>query len=156
HHEQIIEIQSGLLERWQITADRGEANRVVIGGPREAADRIFGSTEAAGEAPKSQTVAKSERAQIESNIAALGKTRDQAKKAARTARATANKTARTARDKALAKARTAYDAAIKKAEDAYKAAMRKAKTDSEKNSAKYTRESAISSAKSTLKYAEEA
>ena len=149
HHDQLIEMKSGLIDRWQITADRGEANRVIVGGPREMADRVFGSTEAAGEAPEELTVVKAERDRINANIKSLAKTREKSKATARSTRNTEVRKIRATRDKAISKAKSDYAAAIAKADKAYKEAMAKAKTDSQKNSAKYTKESAYSSAKSS-------
>lgn len=148
-HEQLIEMKSGRLDRWQVTADRGEANRIVVGGPREMADRVFGSTEADGDAPKTQSVAKSEKALIESRKKQLVKDRDSALAAERTASAKRKKALNATRQKALSKATVDYNKAIKAATKTYDAAMAKAKTDSARNSAKYTFQSAKSSAQST-------
>lgn len=41
HHEQALTEQSGLITRAQVTVDRGEASRVIVGGPGEMLDRMF-------------------------------------------------------------------------------------------------------------------
>lgn len=156
HHDRVLEMRSGHIERWQITMDRGEANRVVVGGPREEANRVFGSTEADGSAPKNQTVAKDERALIESRIRGLATTRDQAKKTLRSASNTRKRALRNTLSKALATAQNAYNVAMRKAKTDYDAAMKAAKNDSDRSSAKYSRESDERSAKSTLNSAKSA
>lgn len=148
-HEQVIQTRSPILERWQITANRGEANRVVVGGPREGADRVFGSTEGVDDAPKTQEVAKSERALIESRIKALATTRDSSKAAVRKASDGRIRALQETLRKETDAANAAYAAAMQKAKTDYEAAIAKAKTDSERSSAKYTRESAERSAAST-------
>lgn len=45
HHEQMIEVRSGMIERWQFTAERPEADRVIVGGPREALERLEASVD---------------------------------------------------------------------------------------------------------------
>lgn len=155
HHEQAIEVKSGLIERWQITADRGEANRVIVGGPREKADRVFGSTEADGEAPKTQAVAAAEKKVIQDRIKALVTVKANAEKAARAASATRRRALVKTREKAFSDAEKVYKAAVKKATDDYNTAMAKAKTKSDRNSAKYSRESAMRSAQSTRNSARE-
>lgn len=153
HHENAVEVRSGRIERWQITADRGEANRIVVGGPREAEKRIFGSTEGGVEAPKSQTVAKNERKLIENRIDDLADVRESTKRSERKASTTRKRALVNVKEKAYSAAQTVYNKAVRDAEAAYKTAMAKAKDDSARNSAKYTRQSALSSAKSTREYA---
>lgn len=40
HHEQPITVDGGLVSRYQGTVDRGEAKRVIVGGPGEMLDRL--------------------------------------------------------------------------------------------------------------------
>lgn len=40
-HRQMIEAKSGMIERWQFTATRAEADRVIVGGPGEKLARHF-------------------------------------------------------------------------------------------------------------------
>ena len=149
HHEQAIVVRSGLIERWQMTSDRGEANRVVVGGPREMADRVFGSTEADGEAPKVNTIAKAERDRINANITALGKARDAEKNKIRKDSSAAVKKLQAAKRKAENAAKKKYSSDLNKAKKKYDAAMKKAKTQAQKDSAKYSYDSDKRSAKST-------
>lgn len=166
HHDRIIEMRTGLLERWQITMDRGEANRIIVGGPREGVDRIFGSTEADPSAPKNDTLARSEKAQIEANIAALGRVKASDTAAARKASNGRKATLKSTQSKAYKDADKVYkkrlgeiDAEYKKdladAKKDYDAAMAKAKTDAEKKSAKSSYDSDVKSAKNSKKYSTE-
>lgn len=50
-HDQMIEVRSGMIERWQFTSERAEADRVIVGGPREATDRLEASV---SRAPKNR------------------------------------------------------------------------------------------------------
>lgn len=149
HHDQQMLLRNGLLERWQFTMDRGEANRIIVGGPREGAKRIFGSTEGDATAPENQSVSKAERDQIESNIAALGQARKSSIANLRSASKVELQKLNRTLQKAIGEAKKTYAAAIQKADADYLAAMRKAKTDAQKSAAKSSRDSAKSIAKST-------
>lgn len=149
HHDQLIEVKSGLISRWEITSDRGEANRIVVGGPREMADRVFGSTEGDVTAPKTQEAAASEKAAINANIKARAKTRDDAIAALRATNKNQVKGYKNVMTKALGVAADKFNKAKKAALDKYIKDAAKAKTDYEKDLAKTTRDSTISGAKST-------
>lgn len=41
HHEMQIEVRSGFIERWQLTAERAAADHLIIGGPGEMLERHF-------------------------------------------------------------------------------------------------------------------
>ena len=150
HHENILEMKSGLIDRWQITADRGEANRVIVGGPREGVKRVFGSTEGTSGAPETQAVAKAERNRINSNIAALGKTRTTGLATERSASAKRKRTLKSTLSKAYAEAQAEYNKDVKAAKKTYEAALAKAKNKAERESAKRSYDSAVRSAKSSL------
>ena len=152
HHEQRVEVRSGLINRWQITSNRGEASRVIVGGPREMADRVFGSTEAdETQAPTELAVAKADKALIESRIKQLAKDRDSAKNSERKASSTRRQKLKNTLSKAQSAAQKKYVAAVNKAKKDYKAALAKAKNDSDRRSAKYTYDSDLRSAESTRK-----
>src|SRR5699024_1407487 len=144
--EQRVEVRSGLINRWQITSNRGEASRVIVGGPREMADRVFGSTEAdETQAPTELAVAKADKALIESRIKQLDKDRDSANNSERKASSARKRTLKNTLSKAQAAAQKKYTAAVNKAKKDYKAALAKAKNDSDRRSAKYTYDSDLRS-----------